>query len=105
MIDKCRRKMNGREEYITKEITQKGEGGTARRKREAQRWGRGSRKARGVGDSSPQARWSPLPRPFGPSDPVRFSFPPLQNESSPYQIPTSGPILYKFIVMGSIRKS
>ena len=25
MIDKCKRKMNGREEYITTEITQKGE--------------------------------------------------------------------------------
>ena len=68
--------MNEREEYITREITQKGEGGTARRKREAQRWGRGSRDTRGVGDSSPRARWSLLPGPFGPSDPVRFSFPP-----------------------------
>ena len=45
MIDKCRRKMNGIEEYITREITQKG-GGIARRKGEAQRWGRGSRDAR-----------------------------------------------------------
>ena len=27
MIDKCRRKMNGIEEYITREITQKGWGG------------------------------------------------------------------------------
>ena len=36
MIDKCRRKMNGREEYITTEITQrKGEGGTAKKKKEA----------------------------------------------------------------------
>ena len=26
MIDKCRRKMNGIEEYITREITQKGGG-------------------------------------------------------------------------------
>ena len=39
MTDKCRRKMNGREEYITIEITQRrGEGGrTAKKKREAQR--------------------------------------------------------------------
>ena len=103
MIDKCRRKMNGIEEYITREITQKG-GGIARRKGEAQRGGRGSRDARGVGDSSPRVRWSVLPGPFGPSDPVHFSFPPLQNEPLPYQSPTSGPILYKFIVMGSIRK-
>ena len=98
--------MNGIEEYITREITQKGwgGGGTARRKGEAQRWGKGFRDARGVGDSSPRARWSPLPGPFGPFDSVRFSFPPLQNEPSPYQSPTSGPILYKFIVMGSVRK-
>ena len=103
MIDKCRRKMNGIEEYITREITQKG-GGIARRKGEAQRWGRGSRDARGVRDSSPRARWSPLPGPFRPSDPVHLSFPPLQNEPLPYQSPTFGPILYKFIVMGSVRK-
>ena len=97
--------MNGIEEYITREITQKGwGGGTARRKGEAQTWGKGSRDARGVGDSSPRARWSVLPGPFGPSDPVHFSFPPLQNEPSLYQSPTSGPILYKFIVMGSVRK-
>ena len=44
MTDKCRRKMNGREEYITIEITQRrGEGGrTAKKKREAQRKERGS---------------------------------------------------------------
>ena len=70
--------MNGRDEYITKEITRKGEGRTARRKREAQRWGRGSRDVRGVGDSSPRARWSPLPGPIGSSDLERFSFPPFR---------------------------
>ena len=43
--------------------------------------GRGSRDVRGVGDSSPRARWSPLPGPFGPSDPVRFSFPPISERA------------------------
>ena len=47
--------MNGREEYITTEIT-RSRGGTARKKREAQRKERGSWDARGVGDSRPQAR-------------------------------------------------
>ena len=38
MIDKWRRRMNGREEYITTEITQKKGGGAAKKKkREAQR--------------------------------------------------------------------
>ena len=35
MIDKCRRRMNGREEYITIEITHIW--GTTKKKREAQR--------------------------------------------------------------------
>ena len=39
MTDKCRRRINGREEYITTEITQKGGGGgkAAKKKREAHR--------------------------------------------------------------------
>ena len=36
MTDKCRKKMNGREEYITTEITQRRRG-TTKKKREAQR--------------------------------------------------------------------
>ena len=47
--------MNGREEYITTEIT-RSRGGTARKKREAQRKERGSLGVRGVGDSRPRAR-------------------------------------------------
>ena len=41
MTDKCRRRMNGREEYITTEITQRirgrGGGEAAKKKREAQK--------------------------------------------------------------------
>ena len=44
MTDKCRKKMNGGVEYITKEISQK---------EEAQEKERGPWDARGVGDSSP----------------------------------------------------
>ena len=35
--------------------------------------------------------------------PILYVFHP-QNKSSPYQSPTFGPTLYKFIVMGSVRK-
>ena len=35
--------------------------------------------------------------------PILYVLPP-QNKSLPYQSPTSGSTLYKFIVMGSIRK-
>ena len=34
MTDKCRRRINGREEYITTEITQKGGGGRRPRRKE-----------------------------------------------------------------------
>ena len=51
MINKCRRRVNERVEYITTEITQS-LGGMARKK-EAQRKERGSWGARGVGDSHP----------------------------------------------------
>ena len=56
MTDKCRRRMNGKEEYITTEITRSRGGGTAKKKREAQRKERGSLGVRGVGDSRPRAR-------------------------------------------------
>ena len=53
MTNKCRRRINGREGYITTEITQsKGDG----KRKEAQEKGRGSRDARGDGDSSPRAK-------------------------------------------------
>ena len=55
--------MNGRVEYITKEISQK---------EETQENERGPWDARGVEDSSPRAR-VPSPWDLGLSDPVRFS--------------------------------
>ena len=41
MTNKCRRRMNGGEGYITIEISQR-EGGTAKKKKEAQKKERGS---------------------------------------------------------------
>ena len=103
MTDKCRRKMNGREEYITTKITQRRGGGgrTAKKKREAQRKeGDSCLTERGWGFSSP-SEGSLLPGTLG--RPILCVFHP-QNKSSPYHSPTFGPILYKFIVMGSVRK-
>ena len=103
MTDKCRRKMNGREEYITIEITQRrGEGGrTAKKKREAQRKeGDSCLTERGWGFPSPN-EGSLLPGMLG--RPILCVFH-LQNKPLPYQSPTFGPTLYKFIVMGSVRK-
>ena len=103
MTDKCRRKMNGREEYITIEITQRrGEGGrTAKKKREAQRKeGESCLIERGWGFSS-SSEGSLLPRTLGRA--ILCVFHP-QNKPLPYQSPTFGPTLYKFIVMGSVRK-
>ena len=92
MTDKCRNKMNGRVEYITKEISQK---------EETQENERGPWDARGVEDSSPRARG---PFSLGPWTVRSCAFFPSQNKSSPYQSPTSGPTLYKFIVMSLVRK-
>ena len=76
MIDKCRRRMNGREGYITTEITQSRGG----RKKKAQRKERGSWDARGVGSSCPRAR-GPFSLGRSPSDSVYFS-PPKQAVAS-----------------------
>ena len=102
MTNKCKRRMNGREKYITTEITQRKGGGRRPRRRgrprerkEAPVW------PRGVGDSRPRARgpfslghWAAL---------FCVCFHP-QNKSSPYQSPTFGPTLYKFIVLGLVQK-
>ena len=85
MTDKCREKMNGGVGYITIEILQ-----------------REGKDARGVGDPSPQARGTFSLRPLG--RPILYVFPPPQNEPSPYQNPTSGPTLYRFIVIGPVPK-
>ena len=55
MTDKCRRRMNGREGYITTEITHSS-GRRKKESREAQRKERGSWDARGVGSSRLRAR-------------------------------------------------
>ena len=86
--------MNGREEYITTEITQrKGEGGSG------QEGEGGLEKGRRL---LCDREGSLLPGTLGYS--ILCVFHP-QNKSSPHQSPTFGPTLYKFIVMGSVRKS
>ena len=73
-----------------------------KRKKRAQRKERSSWDARGVGSSCPRVR--------GPFSLGRLGrlvlciFYP-RNKPSPHQSPTFGPILYKFIVMGPVRKS
>ena len=77
MIDKCRRRMNGREEYITTEITQSRErGGRLRRRgRPKERKGApGVRKELGI---PVLEQGVPSPWDVGPPDSVCFS-PPKQ---------------------------
>ena len=107
MTDKCRRRMNRREGYITTEISQRmgddqegkggrpGRRGRPREKKEAPVW------LRGVGPFPSSSEGSLLPRTLG--RPILCAFHP-QNKSSPHQSPTFGSTLYKFIVMGSVRK-
>ena len=94
--------MNGREEYITTEITQRKEGGgTPKKKREAQRKEGGScLTERGWGFPS-SSEESLLPGMLG--RPILCVFH-SQNKLSSCQSPTFGSTLYKFIVMGSVRK-
>ena len=98
MTDKCRRKMNGREGYITTKITPI--------------WGDGEEEEglkKGERLLGCEKSWeflssgegSFLPRALG--HPILCIFHP-QNKLSPHQSPTFGPILYKFIVMGPVRK-
>ena len=98
MTKKCRRRMNGREEYITTEITQsrwKGRRPEGPEKRERLLWCEGS--------------WEFLSSGKAPflletlGHPILCIFHP-QNKPMPYQSLTFGPILYKFIVMGPVRK-
>ena len=101
MTDKCRRMMNRREEYITREITQRGGGERRKEKREAQRREGGSCVTKRSWGFQSSSEGSLLPGTLG--RPILCVFHP-RNEPSPYQSPTFGPTLYKFIVMGSVRK-
>ena len=98
MTDKCRR-MNRREEYITTEITHIWE--TTKKKREAQRKEGGSYVTERSWGYPSSSEGSLLPGTLG--RPILCVFHP-QNKPSPYQSPTFEPTLYKFIVMGSVRK-
>ena len=99
MTNKCRRRMNGREKYITTKITlnrgggdsQEKEGGPEKRERLLgckRRWGFPS-----------SDEGTLLPRMLG--RPILCVFYP-QNKSSPHHSTTFGPILFKFIMMGPI---
>ena len=93
--------MNGRGEYITTEITQRKGWEAAKKKREAQRKEGGSYVTkRGWGFPS-SSEGSLLPDTLG--RPILCVFH-LQNKPLPYQSPTFELILYKFIVMDSVRK-
>ena len=105
MTDKCRRRMNKIKGYIITEISQRrgdgqeGEGGPEtgrpRDRKEAPVW------PRGLGAFPSSSEGSLLPGTLG--RPILCAFRP-QNKPSPHQSPTFGPALYKFIVMGSVRK-
>ena len=92
MIDKCRRKMNGRGEYITTEITRR-KGGRPRRRGRPREGSYVAERSWGFLSSSEE---SLLLGTLG--CPILCVYHP-RNESSPYHIPTFGLTLYKFIVM------
>ena len=100
MTDKCRKRMNGREEYITTEITQS-------RRGDGQEKEGGPEKGRRL--LGCERSWGFLSSSEGSlllktlDSPILCVFHP-QNKPSPYQSPTFGPTLYKFIVMGSVQK-
>ena len=89
--------MNGREEYITIEITPIW--GMTKKKREARRKEGGSYVTERSWGSPSSSEGSLLPGTLG--RPILCVFH-RQNKPSPYQSPTFGPILYKFIIMGSV---
>ena len=97
MIDKCRRRMNGREEYITTEITPIW--GMTKKKREAQRKEGGSCVTERSWGFPSSSEGSFLPGMLG--HPILCVFHP-KNKPSPHQSLTLEPTLYKFIVMGPI---
>ena len=101
MTDKCRMRMNERKEYITTEITQRRGREAAKKNREAQRKEGGSYVTERSWGFPSSSEGSLFPRTLG--RPILCVFHP-QNKSSPYQSPTFGPTLYKFIVLGPVQK-
>ena len=96
--------MNGREGYITTEISQRmgdDQEGTARKEREAQRKEGGSCVTERGWPIPVLERGPLLPGTLG--RPILCAFHP-QNKPSPHQSPIFGSALYKFIVMGSVQK-
>ena len=105
MTNKCRRRMNGGEGYITTKISQRkrrGGGGKKKKKeKEERREAPGRREELGTHILRREVL---SPWDVGSSDPV-FLAPIglsrlLPNQPSPYQSPTFEPTLYKFIVTG-----
>ena len=100
MIDKCRRRINGSEGYITTEITQS----QGDEEEEEEVLEKGERLL------GYERSWEFLSSGQGSffhgtlGRPILCIFHP-QNKTSPHQSPTFGPIIYKFIVMGPVRKS
>ena len=99
MTDKCRRRMNERDGYITIEITQIR--GTKEEEEEGPKKGERLLGCERSWEFLFLGEGSFLPGMLGRL--ILCIFHP-QNESSPHQSPTFGPILYTFIVMGPIQK-
>ena len=98
MTNKCRRRMNGREGYITTEITQSKKG---KKKKKAQKKGERLLGCERSWEFPSSDKGSFLPRTLGCS--ILCIFHP-QNKLSPHQSLTFGLTLYKFIVMGPVWK-
>ena len=94
MTNKCRRRMNGREGYITTEITQSRRG---IEEKEGLEKGERLLGCERSWEFPSSGEGSFLPGTLG--RPILCIFHP-QNKPSPHQSPTFGPILYKFIVLG-----
>ena len=93
--------MNGREGYITTEITQRKGGGGEEKEEEGLEKGERLLGCERSWEFSSSGEGSFLLGTLG--CPIRRIFHP-QNKSSPHQSPTFGSTLYKFIVMGPVRK-
>ena len=99
MTDKCKRRMNGREGYITTEITQSR--GMGEEEEEGPEKGERLLGCERSWEFPSSGEGSFLPGTLGR---LILCICHLQNKPSPHQNPTFGHILYKFIVMSPIRK-